>query len=156
MALGKQDFLEQASKAMKNKPTKHEAMLGERLDLIWPKLFQRQWIIGDCIIDFYSPLLNLAIEVDGKSHGSKKGRANDLIKNDILKSRDAFVFRFSNLEVFHSLDAVVQEIQAKVESIIPSNTKRQKWAWTAAGLPKEIRRKARGASPRPKPYGDLG
>lgn len=146
MSLGKQQFLDQAAKSMRRRPTKHEAILGDKLDAIWPKLFQHQWVMGDSIIDFYSPLLNVAIEVDGRSHGSIKGRSNDLLKNETLKSRDAFVFRFSNLEVENSLIEVLREIESKVSSIVPSNRKRLKYAWNAAGLPVEVRRKNR--SPR--------
>jgi very-short-patch-repair endonuclease len=37
----------------------------------------RQHGIGDYIVDFYSPELNLVIEVDGESHYTKSGKAHD-------------------------------------------------------------------------------
>ena len=128
---------------MKNKPTKHEGILAVRLTALWPKLFRPQWVIGDCVADFFSPLLSLAIEVDGKSHASNKGKSNDLIKQDAYSQRNIRVLRFTNQQVEKHTDEVMAEIESVVASIVPSNTKRLKWAWTATGLPREIRRKDR-------------
>ncbi len=48
-------------------------------------LFYRQKIIGEYIVDFYCPKVNLVIELDGGQHDSEAGHAKDRVRDDALR-----------------------------------------------------------------------
>ena len=63
--------------------------------LLWSKLrrkqihnlqFYRQKILGEYIVDFYCPKLNLVIEIDGGQHYTIEGENNDKIRDEFLKN----------------------------------------------------------------------
>ncbi len=76
--------------------------------------FNRQYPIGNYIVDFVCRKLNLIIEIDGSSHFSKS--ASDLIRQNYLEDLGYIVMRFSEEEVVHRLDDVVGRISYAVES----------------------------------------
>ncbi len=73
--------------------------------------FRRQVGIGHFIVDFYCPSKKLVIEVDGETHFSKaeitydESRTNYLVKNGIE------VIRFTNIDIFESIEGVIEEIK---------------------------------------------
>lgn len=134
--LGQKDFVESAAKVMRNALTKHELKLHSALKLIWPDLFRPQWVMGNSILDFYSPLLNVAIEVDGKSHQTTNGQAADLLKEAGCDQRSILLIRFTNQQVEESCDSVVDEIRWIVERRALVKTRLIKWGWT---LPRKSR-----------------
>ena len=77
--------------------------------------FNRQFPIGNYIVDFISRKLNLIIEIDGNSHLSKS--ASDRERQDYLESLGYVILRFSEAEVVHRLDDVVEKISYAVESL---------------------------------------
>ena len=77
--------------------------------------FNRQFPIGNYIVDFISRKLNLIIEIDGNSHFSKSAADRD--RQDYLESLGYVILRFSEAEVVHRLDDVVEKISYAVESL---------------------------------------
>jgi hypothetical protein len=63
-------------------------------------------------IDLAIPSLKLAIEVDGLSHTSRKGKKADASKEQILKERGWTLLRFWNAEILGDLASVLTRIQA--------------------------------------------
>ena len=87
--------------------------------LLWGKVrngqmkgyqFYRQKIIGNFIVDFYCPKVNLIIEIDGGQHYGDAVKQKDMARDDFLKSSGLRVFRFSDREVFENLNGVLEKI----------------------------------------------
>ena len=92
--------------------------------LIWSRLrrkqllgiqFQRQRPLGPYIVDFYSPIANLVIEVDGSQHGEHSTKAKDEERDKWLKGQGLTVLRFNSREVLNELDGVVQIIYQQLQ-----------------------------------------
>jgi very-short-patch-repair endonuclease len=87
------------SKNNRNNPTKSEQKMWDEY-LSRNKTgyrFLRQKPIHRFIVDFYCSKLNLAIEIDGKSHDKKKGM--DMERDSFLKQIGIKTIRFSDQEV---------------------------------------------------------
>lgn len=87
--------------------------------LLWSKIrckqlkgcqFYRQKIIGNYIVDFYSPRANLVIEVDGGQHYSNEAKEKDRTRDEYMLSVGLKVLRFSDEEVFKDPDGVMEKI----------------------------------------------
>jgi adenine-specific DNA-methyltransferase len=70
--------------------------------------FRRQHAIGPYIVDFFCAKAKLVVEVDGDSHAQQT--TYDEKRTTWLMVRGYRVLRFTNREVIHQLDAVVEEI----------------------------------------------
>ena len=73
--------------------------------------FRRQHCYGPYIMDFYCPTERLCIELDGDSHCSPEAEAHDRAKDSYLRSHGIKVLRFTNDEVYASLEKVFEKIQ---------------------------------------------
>ena len=71
--------------------------------------FRRQHPIGSYVLDFFANEHDLAIELDGVSHG-KHNCQHDLDRQAWLKDRGIRMIRFENDEVIRDLDFVVESI----------------------------------------------
>lgn len=104
-------LIEQAKEMRKN-PTIAEALLWGELKA--KKLagykFRRQHPLGSFIVDFYCPSKKLVIEVDGPFHANQT--ANDRLGEVILQTKGYQVLRFSNDQVEHHLNEVLEEIRS--------------------------------------------
>jgi very-short-patch-repair endonuclease len=102
-------------KQLRNNPTLAEARLWYFLrgGHVGAK-FRRQYGVGNYVLDFYSPELRLAIEVDGDSHFSVEGRNHDSERTEFLVKRGIQVVRFTNREVLEACDGVVEVIRGMV------------------------------------------
>jgi len=67
--------------------------------------FHRQKPIGDYIVDFYCPRLNLVIEIDGSSHCDRQ--AYDQKREKYLRSLVLNVLRFNDYDIKTSLAGVL-------------------------------------------------
>ena len=76
--------------------------------------FNRQYPIGNYVVDFVCRRLSLIIEIDGSSHFSKS--ESDYTRQVYLTGLGYHVLRFSEAEVVHRLDDVVGAIYYAVES----------------------------------------
>jgi very-short-patch-repair endonuclease len=70
--------------------------------------FRRQYSVGTYVIDFYSPGLKLAVEIDGDSHFQQD--SNDENRQDYIQTFGIRFLRFTNEEVFNNLEGVLEAI----------------------------------------------
>jgi len=72
--------------------------------------FDRQKVINNrYILDFYCPALNLAIEIDGCSHGGKY--KYDLERHNYLTGLGIKVLHFDDLDIKTRIDEVIGDIE---------------------------------------------
>jgi very-short-patch-repair endonuclease len=77
--------------------------------------FFRQYSVGAYILDFYCPLLKLAIELDGSQHLQPENMEYDEIRTDFLLAQGIHVVRFWNNDVLLG----TQSVLAKLEEFLP-------------------------------------
>ena len=96
--------------------------------IVWDKLknrnvfnarFRKQHPIGSFVVDFYCHEYKLAIEIDGEIH-----LKNEVIEYDDGRSHDIEKFgikilRFTNNEVFTSLNYIIEEILKTIAVLEP-------------------------------------
>ena len=104
---------------LRNNMTEAERILWVRLKRrqIMNKRFLRQFSIGKYVVDFYCPEIKLAIEVDGKTHCTKDELEYDRKRQNEIEELDIKFLRFTNEEVFGSVDKVVADIEYFIEVI---------------------------------------
>ncbi|MFH1766712.1 MAG: endonuclease domain-containing protein [Patescibacteria group bacterium] len=78
--------------------------------ITWCK-FRRQHGIGPYIVDFYCPAHKMAIEVDGDTHYSVEEKQKDELRTQFLNKNSISVLRFTNLDIFESIDGVIGKIK---------------------------------------------
>jgi very-short-patch-repair endonuclease len=83
--------------------------------LLWAKIrggvkFRRQHGIGPYIVDFYCPAAHLIIELDGESHYWRGKQEYDREREALIQSQDLKILHFTNLEVTHNIEGVIQNI----------------------------------------------
>ncbi|NHF57807.1 endonuclease domain-containing protein [Flavobacteriaceae bacterium TP-CH-4] len=84
--------------------------------------FRRQHPINYYILDFYCHQKRLSIEVDGGYHLAKKQKERDKRKIDYLNSVDIREIRFSNEEVLHQRDSILQKIKLALETELETDS----------------------------------
>ena len=110
----------------RNNPTEAESMLWKLLshkastnqdktDLSEYK-FRRQHIIGQYIVDFVCLEKNLIIEIDGGYHNTPEQKADDAVRTAELERLGFSVVRFTNDEVLHRTEDVLNKISAALQS----------------------------------------
>ena len=70
--------------------------------------FKRQKPIGNYIVDFFAPKLNLIIEIDVITHDYKI--KEDKVRQKFLESLSLIVLRFSDSDVRNRLNGVIMSI----------------------------------------------
>jgi 5-methyltetrahydrofolate--homocysteine methyltransferase len=102
---------------------RHQPTLGEHL--LWQALrknalngfrFRRQVVVGPYIVDFFSLVFGLAVEVDGHGHESEDQKIYDEQRTEYLNSRNIQVLRFTNDQVENDLPGVLSTIEAWLSS----------------------------------------
>src|SRR3990172_11285280 len=90
--------------------------------LLWARLrnkqihgikFFRQFSIGAYVLDFYSPTIKLAVELDGGQHAEKDAQEYDKVRSDYLRAQGIEVMRFWNNDVMQNMDGVLYTIAEK-------------------------------------------
>jgi len=81
-----------------------------------PVRFLRQKPLLKYIVDFYSPRLRLAIELDGDSHFDPGSAAYDKRRDDSLARYGIEVLRFTNEDVNNSFVAVCDVILQRIKN----------------------------------------
>jgi len=82
--------------------------------------FRRQFSIEQFIIDFYSPQLKLAIEIDGLTHLTDEEKDYDAWRQNKLEEYGVKFLRFTNEEVYGNINEVLRMISLEVEAIFKS------------------------------------
>jgi very-short-patch-repair endonuclease len=72
--------------------------------------FRRQHSINEFILDFFCPQAGLAIEIDGDSHYQTGRPGYDAERSKKIDSHGIKIIRFTNNEIYDSLDGVVDQI----------------------------------------------
>ena len=75
--------------------------------------FKRQKPIGNYIVDFFAPKLNLVIEIDGITHDFKID--DDKIRQEYLQSLSLTLIRFKDSDVRSNLNGVIMSIKDWIE-----------------------------------------
>ena len=93
--------------------------------LLWKKVlrakgmegyqFNRQFPIGDYIVDFICRKLNFIIEIDGSSHLFKD--KEDRIRHDYLEKTGYTILHLSEQEVIFRIDDVVKDIYFAIKTL---------------------------------------
>ena len=99
-------------KHLRNKTTSAEATLWTILKnkQVGGYKFRRQHSVGKYVLDFYCPLLHLAIELDGEPHADLINIACDAERDDWLKQQGITVLRYENRWVFEYPDVIKKDI----------------------------------------------
>jgi len=113
---------EEFARDMRLNPSPPEAMLWGHLQYNFSGVFCRQAVMCGYIADFYSPSLNLVIEIDGKQHEQPEAIEYDQTRDAAFARRGFKVVRFTAQAVFHEIDSVLTEISKLVS--LPLRQKR--------------------------------
>jgi very-short-patch-repair endonuclease len=99
-------------------------------DLLWNSLknkrlnglkFRRQHPILNYIADFYCHEAKLIVEIDGAVHSGKEAIEHDRNRSFELNEHGYKVIRFSNEQVIHHLQFVLNKINIEANSLIINN-----------------------------------
>lgn len=112
-------ILKENARKNRNHPTEAE-------ELLWIYLrgkqlggkFRRQHPINDFIVDFACVDKHLVVEVDGGYHNEAEQRQDDELRSEILNRQGFYVVRFTNEEVLHDTQNVVDRIKELLDRII--------------------------------------
>lgn len=116
-------LLKEFVKANRSKPTQAE-------DALWQQLrgkqlakykFRRQHIIGNYITDFVCLPEKLIIEIDGLIHQLPQNKESDEERTWWLQQKGYRVLRFTNEEVLHRLDKVLNRIYHELKTTNQNN-----------------------------------
>jgi len=79
--------------------------------------FRRQYSVDSYIIDFYSPVNKLAIELDGNIHLSKEVKENDEIRQQYLERFGITFLRITNEMVLNDVNEVLRLIEKELKRL---------------------------------------
>lgn len=105
-------ILKPLRKQLRNNATSAEAILWTILSnrKIGGYKFRRQHSVGRYVIDFYSPELKLAIELDGEPHANAANIDKDETREYFLNKNGITVFRYENRWVFEFPEEISEDI----------------------------------------------
>jgi very-short-patch-repair endonuclease len=81
--------------------------------------FRRQVILGGSIADFACFEARMVIEVDGATHATDEEVARDTARSAALAAQGYDVLRFTNDDVFHNLNGVLETIYMRLIALRP-------------------------------------
>ena len=84
--------------------------------------FRGQVVLGGVVVDFACYEVRLIVEVDGATHSTESEIARDERRDGLLRANRNSVLRFTNDEVFHNLDGVVETIRLRLNELRPRST----------------------------------
>jgi very-short-patch-repair endonuclease len=76
--------------------------------------FKRQYSVDQFVIDFYSPEIKLAIELDGKIHLDKEVKNHDENREGYLAGFGIEIIRIKNEMVINDIEVALELIKKKV------------------------------------------
>jgi very-short-patch-repair endonuclease len=105
---------------LRKKPTDAEYKMWQALrkSQIMGLKFIRQYSVGKYVLDFYCPLLRLAIELDGGQHLEQDKILYDTNRTKFLNKQNITVLRFYNTDVFTNLEGAIDKVIEVATSII--------------------------------------
>jgi very-short-patch-repair endonuclease len=87
--------------------------------MLWSKLqgrkllgckFRRQFGVGPYTLDFFSPDIELAVELDGEIHHHPNRQSSDSARDKAICALGIRIIRFSNQDVYENLEGVWEVI----------------------------------------------
>ena len=103
------------SQNLRKNQTKEENLLWYRFLRLYPIRFRRQYVIGDCITDFFCHQARLVVELDGSGHYEPLQEEKDNLRTKYLETQGLTVLRFTNLDVQRNFHSVCEVIDQKVK-----------------------------------------
>jgi len=94
--------------------------------IVWQKLrckqienckFRNQYSVDRFVLDFYSPEIKLAIEIDGESHFQEEAAQYDHERQIFIESTGINFLRFTNNQVYENLNGVLEIIAQKIREL---------------------------------------
>jgi very-short-patch-repair endonuclease len=76
--------------------------------------FRRQHSVGPFVMDFYSPEIRLAIELDGDSHYREGAREYDEQRTNFIERFGIRIVRSLNTDLYENLDGILEMIGNEV------------------------------------------
>ncbi len=77
--------------------------------------FRRQYSVDKFVIDFYSPELKLAVEIDGDVHDLPAQKEHDIARQSYLESFGIKFIRIRNEELFANTDKAFDRIEQMIK-----------------------------------------
>ena len=103
------------ARALRKTMTKEEAHLWYQFLCRYKPRFHRQYVIGNCVADFYCHQAKLVVELDGSQHCDPGTMEYDSKRTEYLRSQGLTVLRFSNLDVMRRFRSVCEAIDMAVK-----------------------------------------
>ena len=115
--------LKELARQLRNNSTKSEIRLWGHLKgrQMCGYDFHRQKPLYRYIVDFFSPKLMLAIELDGQTHHWEETMEKDVERQRYLESKGISFLRFEDDEVMNDLDNVLRVIRFWIEEFEERN-----------------------------------
>ena len=94
--------------------------------IVWQKLrckqienckFRNQYSVDRFVVDFYSPEIKLAIEIDGESHFQEGVAQYDEQRQIFIESAEIKFLRFTNKDVYENLNGVLETIADEIREL---------------------------------------
>lgn len=85
--------------------------------------FRRQYSIDQFVIDFFSPELKLALEVDGKIHLKKEVKNHDENRDGYLRTYGIKFIRLKNEMIIDDIEGSLELIKRKILEIKATSPK---------------------------------
>jgi len=94
--------------------------------IVWQKLrckqlenckFRNQYSVDRFVLDFYSPEIKLAIEIDGESHFQQGVAQYDEERQIFIESAGIKFLRFTNKDVYENLNSVLETIAYRIRDL---------------------------------------
>lgn len=79
--------------------------------------FQRQYSVGNFILDFYCPKARFGIELDGGQHNEESTMKYDKLRTEYISSFNIKVIRFWDNDVLKNTEGVVEVIIRKLKEL---------------------------------------
>ncbi len=110
---------EEKRRQLRQNITKAEKILWEKVKdrQIEDCKFRRQYSVAEFVIDFYSPELKLAIEIDGDSHFQNGAAEYDKERQVFIESTGIRFIRFTNDDVYNNLSGVLEYIAQNIRDL---------------------------------------
>lgn len=79
--------------------------------------FRRQHGIGQYVVDFYCPELQLVIEIDGDSHAEKEHIEYDKAREYFFRKLNLRIIRYYNRDIVNNIEGVFEDLLARIEKL---------------------------------------
>jgi very-short-patch-repair endonuclease len=134
------DRLTTIARKLRKDATNAERRLWQRLrrEQVEGCKFRRQVVLSGFIVDFACYEAQLVVEVDGATHSTDAEIARDATRDAVVRAQGYAILRFTNDEVYHNLDGVLETVRLKLIALRP---------------PVEAETFDGGATPLPNPQG---